>query len=253
MEFKPKKIKAELFPYDAVEIPELVAELHGKKLLAVYEVDGLSYLAIPTFAKHQRPHPKEPASVLPQPPCDKSTCAKAVEKHGGPCKETASCALPSSNPLILPPSTAAVSGWEEVEEELVKLPMAEHREAIADAKRNGVDAEHVLKLVEFWRANPGRWEIGALRKRIGVTQVRMEIEACWPAPPGERSPPARSSEYRRVERHVFDSHHSSGDFLTKPRVEQLPDGTKRIYGTLRSGRKLETIVGQPVPALREKG
>ncbi len=111
LEFRPKRIKADLFPFDAVEIPELAVELHGQKLIEMYEVDGQAYLSIPGFQKHQRPHPKEPPSVIPQLPAAQTTSGKAVEKHGEPRKETAGCAFPSSNPHPsnpLIPSTEAV-------------------------------------------------------------------------------------------------------------------------------------------------
>lgn len=101
LEYRPKRIKASLFPFDAVDVHCLAVELHGKKFLVMYEVDGVQYIEIPGFKKHQRPHPKEPSLHLPQPPCQTTTYVKAVEKHGEPCKETASCAFPSSNPLIL--------------------------------------------------------------------------------------------------------------------------------------------------------
>lgn len=101
LEYRPKKIKVEILPYDAVEIHDLAVELHGKKFIVLYEVDGTQFLAIPSFKVHQRPHPKEPKSEIPQPPDTSTTYDKAVKKHGEPCKETAGCAFPSSNPLIL--------------------------------------------------------------------------------------------------------------------------------------------------------
>ncbi len=101
LEYRPKRIKVELFPFDAVEIPELAVKLHDKKFIVMYEVDGASYIQVLGFLKHQRPHPKEPQSEFPQVPEGYDSCAKAVEKNGEPRKETASCAFPSSNPLIL--------------------------------------------------------------------------------------------------------------------------------------------------------
>jgi len=44
LEYRPKKIKAELFPYDDVDIISLVAELHGKKFISVYENEGHLYI-----------------------------------------------------------------------------------------------------------------------------------------------------------------------------------------------------------------
>jgi len=67
LEYRPKKIKAELFPYDDVDIISLVAELHGKKFISVYENEGHLYIQISNFRKHQNPHPKEKACGYPEP------------------------------------------------------------------------------------------------------------------------------------------------------------------------------------------
>lgn len=65
LEYRPKKIKAEVYPYDDVDIPELIAELHGKKFISVYSHESKLYIQIHNFKKHQNPHPKEKGSELP--------------------------------------------------------------------------------------------------------------------------------------------------------------------------------------------
>ena len=65
MEFRPKRVKAELFPYDDVDCTRLAQCLHGVGLIKVYEVDGESYIWVPTFTKHQTPHMKEKAKGYP--------------------------------------------------------------------------------------------------------------------------------------------------------------------------------------------
>lgn len=85
----PRRLKVRLFPYDAVDIVPLFDELAAKSMITRYTVDGEAYLSIPNFKKHQRPHPKEPESVLPAP---------AVERNGEPCKKTAS---PSESGVLI--------------------------------------------------------------------------------------------------------------------------------------------------------
>jgi hypothetical protein len=71
MEWSGRKVKAQLFPYDdGLEIHPLAEALGDAGLVQFYQVDGAFYLLLPTFAKHQRPHPKEPASALPSCPED---------------------------------------------------------------------------------------------------------------------------------------------------------------------------------------
>lgn len=81
-----RRLKARIFPYDAVDVEDLALELVEKDLIRRYAAGEprKAYIWIRTFTKHQRPHPKEPLSTLP--PCPVS----AVKKHGKPWKNTAS-------------------------------------------------------------------------------------------------------------------------------------------------------------------
>lgn len=66
--WRPARLKATLFPYREVDVAALGADLDAADKVQLYEVDGESYLWIPGFTRHQRPHPKEPASTLPVAP-----------------------------------------------------------------------------------------------------------------------------------------------------------------------------------------
>jgi len=69
LEDRPKRIQAELFPYERViDMEAIVASLAAGGFLRRYTVDAKCYLAITKFAKHQRPNIREPASQLPPPP-----------------------------------------------------------------------------------------------------------------------------------------------------------------------------------------
>lgn len=65
--YRPKRLRAEIFPYDDVDMAQLVGELERNELVVIYEVEGVQYLWIPNFRKHQTVHPNEQESVLP--PC----------------------------------------------------------------------------------------------------------------------------------------------------------------------------------------
>ena len=80
-----RRLKVRLFPYDAVEIDALAIELLAKDLIRRYrDGQGCGRIWIRSFLKHQRPHPKEPDSVIE--PCP----TEAVTEHGEPGKNTAS-------------------------------------------------------------------------------------------------------------------------------------------------------------------
>lgn len=64
LEDSPKKIKAQILPYDVVDVEALLLEL-ALKFISRYAVDDKKYIQINNFSKHQRPHPNEPVSTIP--------------------------------------------------------------------------------------------------------------------------------------------------------------------------------------------
>jgi hypothetical protein len=65
-EWRPKKIKVEIFPYDNLNIEKLLTALLDKKFIDKYQVNGQVYGSIPTFLHHQNPHIHEAKSVIPE-------------------------------------------------------------------------------------------------------------------------------------------------------------------------------------------
>jgi len=68
LEDRPKRIKAEVLPYDDCNIDQLLQELHDRGFILRYEVDGKRYIQIVNFKKHQNPHKNEAPSAIPAPP-----------------------------------------------------------------------------------------------------------------------------------------------------------------------------------------
>ncbi len=71
LEYRVKRIKADIFPYDDVNVAEHLTKLETNEFVTVYEVDGIKYIQINNFKKHQHPHPNEPKSLIPTPPVAK--------------------------------------------------------------------------------------------------------------------------------------------------------------------------------------
>ena len=68
IEYRLKKIDAEIFPYEKLNISKILDELlRFPGLLYVYEVEGHKYIQITHFSKHQSPHHREAPSNLPAP------------------------------------------------------------------------------------------------------------------------------------------------------------------------------------------
>lgn len=59
LEWRPKKIHAELFPYDRRNLEKLVTELEAQNLVVRMQQNDKSYLLVCGFDKHQNPHIKE--------------------------------------------------------------------------------------------------------------------------------------------------------------------------------------------------
>jgi hypothetical protein len=68
LEDRAKRIKAELFAYDSVEVEPLLADLAARGfILRFKDGAGLGIIQVIEFAKHQSPHFKEAKSVLASP------------------------------------------------------------------------------------------------------------------------------------------------------------------------------------------
>jgi hypothetical protein len=111
LEDRPKKIRAEILPYDDVDGEVMLGQLHAAGLIVRYEVDGRKLIQIPKFKDHQNPHPREQASTLP-PPANMPGREKVMPSRGkarpgrekvmpGPSAFSVSSAF--SEPSALPP------------------------------------------------------------------------------------------------------------------------------------------------------
>lgn len=64
-----RRLKARIFPYDDVDTEALMVELHAKRMIERYcgreATQKHGFVWIRNFIKHQRPHHKEPESLIP--------------------------------------------------------------------------------------------------------------------------------------------------------------------------------------------
>lgn len=73
VEYRPKRLKLEIFPYDDVDPVALTEKLANpclpdrpeKKFIIIYSVNGEQYIQIINFSDHQRPHHTEKPSAIP--------------------------------------------------------------------------------------------------------------------------------------------------------------------------------------------
>lgn len=78
LEDRPKRIKAEILPYDdEADVDELLSDLTKLGFITRYAHDGRRFIQVNNFSKHQNPHVKEPPSTIPAPD----------EHHASPVQE----------------------------------------------------------------------------------------------------------------------------------------------------------------------
>lgn len=84
LEDRPLRIKAEVFPYrDGLKMDEMLNWLAANGFIVRYEVDGVRYIEIRNFAKHQNPHKNEAASEIPPPPIMENQCVGSTSEKIG--------------------------------------------------------------------------------------------------------------------------------------------------------------------------
>lgn len=66
-EYKPKRLKVQLLPYDECDIEQLVSALDKSRFISIYSVQGQTFGKVLNFNKHQNPHKneKEKGSDIP--------------------------------------------------------------------------------------------------------------------------------------------------------------------------------------------
>jgi len=86
LEDRPKRLKAEVLPYDNCDVDALLNELCQFGFILRYVSGGSKFVQVVNFAKHQNPHCKESESTIPAPDSHQINCddvaEKAQYKHG---------------------------------------------------------------------------------------------------------------------------------------------------------------------------
>lgn len=132
MELRPKRIKAEIFPYDNCKIESLLEELQKYGFIVVYSYENCNYLEIPTFTQHQNCHIKEASSTIPA-PCKSDACTVLAQPL------TESLLLITESPLLNP--SYGRSGAKQVKEKFEKFWKAYPK------KKSKGDAEKAFSVI----------------------------------------------------------------------------------------------------------
>ena len=73
LEYRPRRIKAEILPYDKCDVVASLTRLRDLGFIICYPADPVRFIQVVNFTKHQNCHIKEQASTIPT-PCEHDAC-----------------------------------------------------------------------------------------------------------------------------------------------------------------------------------
>lgn len=211
VEDRPKRLKADILPYDKANVEDMLKNLESSGFIRRYEVDGVRCIHVVNFAVHQNPHRDEKSSTLPA-PCEHSVDTVPAPDENGSDRaltlNTDSLSLDSLNTdsSVTPPTPSRGKR----KTPLTDLPedftvtdgmrdWAKRRHGLSDAE---IDArtEHFLNYVEKTGKQYAKWD-AAWRDAMGW-EIRGAVKTPTPIrpplPPGFTQ--SRMDEYVTLRR-----------------------------------------------------
>lgn len=80
LEDRPRRLKAEILPYDECDIESLLSQLSDRGFIIRYSHGSDRFIQVVNFVKHQNPHVKESESTIPA-PCLSGASQEQAEKE----------------------------------------------------------------------------------------------------------------------------------------------------------------------------
>jgi hypothetical protein len=168
LEDRPKRIKAEVLPYDNANVERLLCDLEARGFILRYCIGEDRFIQVRNFAKHQNPHVKEPPSTIPAP-----------DEHGaGPMPDPTS---PDENTSRAVSARVLSHG---IQEQLpVQEPVASANGATSEVDQPSPGDDRVDEVYAHFKAriqprsrlNP-RKKIAARLKRFSVAELKQGID-----------------------------------------------------------------------------
>lgn len=142
LEDRPRRIKAEVLPYDDADVDMLLKSLEESGFILRYTVGNDRYIQVLNFDKHQNPHMKEPASTIPAPCMYGAQPGPTPEEpHSGPADSGYRIPDSTTDPTNTAPDGAGASD-----------PPGDQNDDPGKPKRPQV--KYPADFEEFWRAYP---------------------------------------------------------------------------------------------------
>lgn len=173
LEERPRRIKADLLPYDECDVAVLLEQLASRGFIIRYSVAGKAFIQIDTWEKHQNPHMKEAASEIPEP--DEHS-AGPVQTQGDTRPKPERAGLIPDSLILIPDSPIQVGGGEPAKP--TKAGEVHRAAEAGTAKAADAAAARAARLAaaaadddalfeEFWKAYP---------KKVGKDEARKAFD-----------------------------------------------------------------------------
>ena len=178
----PKRIGAEVFPWDDVDVDGELWALARAGFIVRYRAGEKRFLSIPGWARWQRPHTNEKPSILPGPSDSGVTPEKFPSQHSPSDPVSVSISDPVSDPDPVPPIPPVR------EQAVAEVPGADarERERRQAERRAGLAAPEFVRLKAKWRETFLR-ETGAstypkAAEGADAKQFNYVLAEGWPEP-----------------------------------------------------------------------
>lgn len=174
---RPDRIKAEILPYDQCDAEDLLSQLAARKFIHRYEVDGVRYILVPEFCRHQNPHKNEAPSTIP--------AAPGLERSGTSTVQAPECSHTRPQQIGLIPSSLIPDSFQEIPSpngdgsiEQVEGPQvdprkAQHEERLTQVTRDAIESYNASPLV---KKNGGL--LPAVKMGAGFATRRQQVKRC---------------------------------------------------------------------------
>lgn len=172
LEDRPRKLKAEILPYDDHDVDAALKDLHEAGFILRYRNGTCAYIQVLTFLSHQNPHHREPQSMIPAPDMPGSSTGLAPgqpQSSPGPARLDPNHGILTTNHGVPSPSNNLLNNTSSrlhLPPEDKSVPAATRAGARARGRANGSRANGA-KGTETWaayaQAYEGRWGVQPAR------------------------------------------------------------------------------------------
>jgi hypothetical protein len=252
LEDRPKRIRAEIFPYDEnYNVEQGLTNLAQARFIIRYQAAELLCIQIVNFEKHQHPHVKEAASTIPAP------CKPGASPVQAPCKPDNST-LPAGHLQVgehlqvwMGEGADDENAREKIDDvgnaiitELSEQLEKENRHSAAAGPtpaRIGIDPAGRAAEIDAWPSDPSMREAFTRGRKIPADLFEAYL-ADFIAEVAIRTEPHKSATDLRqhflnyaARRHADTKAHANG--ASPPRTTRRPNGSPNNFSNAIAGQK----------------